>query len=184
MKKVLRKSNLVAGVLILVVVCLGIVLAGDVIVKEGTLEAENIDVSEDLTAAALTVDSTNNTLNTSTTYNNVGIGLAATSWGKLYVYGAYGFLSIDGTDTYPVARFRTSVGGGVIDFLGELSGHSYIMNGLNATGLKLGTRNAYASSVAIDIKPDRQVLMPYVYSDTVGGKRVHVIFVGRKKPSR
>ncbi len=38
MKKVLRKSNLVAGVLVLVVVCLGIVLAGDVIVKEGVIE--------------------------------------------------------------------------------------------------------------------------------------------------
>jgi hypothetical protein len=168
MKKIL-KSHLTACVLVLIVVCLGIVLAGDVEVEEGDMDVENLNVSEDLTAAALTVDSTNNTLNTSTTYNNVGIGLAATSWGKLYVYGAYGFLSIDGTDTYPVARFRTSVGGGVIDFLGELSGHSYIMNSLNATGLKLGTRNAYASSVAIDIKPDRQVLMPYVYSDTVGG---------------
>jgi hypothetical protein len=38
MKKVLRKSNFAAGILILVVVCLGIVLAGDVIVKEGTIE--------------------------------------------------------------------------------------------------------------------------------------------------
>ena len=45
MKKVLRKSNLVAGILILVVVCVGIVLAGDVIVKEGTLEAENINAT-------------------------------------------------------------------------------------------------------------------------------------------
>lgn len=41
MKKVLRKSRFVAGILILVVICLGIVLAGDVIVKEGTLKAEN-----------------------------------------------------------------------------------------------------------------------------------------------
>jgi len=40
MKKVLRKSNLVAGALVLVVVCLGIVLAGDVIVKEGTITAD------------------------------------------------------------------------------------------------------------------------------------------------
>ncbi|MCK4826361.1 hypothetical protein KA005_62035 [bacterium] len=40
MKKVLRKSNLVAGILVVVVVCLGIVLAGDVIVKEGTIEGE------------------------------------------------------------------------------------------------------------------------------------------------
>lgn len=38
MKKVLRKSNLVAGVLVLAVVCLGVVLAGDVIVKEGVIE--------------------------------------------------------------------------------------------------------------------------------------------------
>lgn len=40
MKKVLRKSRFVAGILILVVVCLGLVLAGDVIVKEGTVEGE------------------------------------------------------------------------------------------------------------------------------------------------
>jgi len=45
MKKVLRKSNLAAGVLILIVVCLGIVFAADVIVKEGTLEAENINAT-------------------------------------------------------------------------------------------------------------------------------------------
>ena len=38
MKRVLKKSNLAAGILILVVVCLGIVLAGDVIVKEGVIE--------------------------------------------------------------------------------------------------------------------------------------------------
>ena len=38
MKKVLRKSNFVAGILILVVVCLGIVFAGDVIFKEGVIE--------------------------------------------------------------------------------------------------------------------------------------------------
>jgi len=38
MKKVLRKSNLAAGILILVVVCLGIAFAGDVIVKEGVIE--------------------------------------------------------------------------------------------------------------------------------------------------
>ena len=37
MKKIL-KSKLAAGILILVVVCLGIVLAGDVIVKEGVIE--------------------------------------------------------------------------------------------------------------------------------------------------
>ena len=37
MKKIL-KSKLAAGILILVVVCLGIVLAGDVIVKEGVVE--------------------------------------------------------------------------------------------------------------------------------------------------
>jgi len=37
MKKVLRKSRLTAGILVLVVVCLGIVFAGDVIVKEGDL---------------------------------------------------------------------------------------------------------------------------------------------------
>jgi len=41
MKKVLRKNNLVAGILVLVVVCLGIVLAGDVIVKEGVVESVN-----------------------------------------------------------------------------------------------------------------------------------------------
>ena len=40
MKKVLRKSNLVAGILGLVIVCVGIVLAGDVIVKEGVIEGE------------------------------------------------------------------------------------------------------------------------------------------------
>jgi len=38
MKRVLKKSNLAAGILILVVVCLGIVLAGDAIVKEGVIE--------------------------------------------------------------------------------------------------------------------------------------------------
>lgn len=40
MKNVLRKSNFVSGILILVVVCVGIVLAGDVIVKEGVVEGE------------------------------------------------------------------------------------------------------------------------------------------------
>jgi len=39
MKKIL-KSKLAAAILILFVVCLGIVLAGDVIVKEGTIEGE------------------------------------------------------------------------------------------------------------------------------------------------
>jgi len=58
MKKVLRKSNLVAGILILVVVCLGIVLAGDVIVKEGTLEAENIDATGDVSGATITRNGT------------------------------------------------------------------------------------------------------------------------------
>ncbi len=38
MKKVLRKSNIAAVILILVVVCLRIVFAGDVIVKEGVIE--------------------------------------------------------------------------------------------------------------------------------------------------
>ena len=40
MKNVLRKSNIAVCILILIVVCLGIVFASDVIVKEGTLEAE------------------------------------------------------------------------------------------------------------------------------------------------
>ncbi|MBW8039781.1 MAG: hypothetical protein FVQ85_07255 [Planctomycetes bacterium] len=38
MKKVLRKSNLVVGVLILIAVCLGIVFASDGIVKQGVIE--------------------------------------------------------------------------------------------------------------------------------------------------
>jgi len=58
MKKVLRKSNLVAGILILVVVCLGIVFAGDVIVKEGTLEAENIDVTGTIEGGSITAGGT------------------------------------------------------------------------------------------------------------------------------
>jgi len=40
MKKVLRKSRLVAGILVLVVVCLGIVFAGDVVVREGDLAVD------------------------------------------------------------------------------------------------------------------------------------------------
>ena len=40
MKKVLRKSNLVAGVLVLIVVYSGIALAEDVVVKEGTITAD------------------------------------------------------------------------------------------------------------------------------------------------
>jgi len=57
MKKALRKSNLVAGILILVVVCVGIVLAGDVIVKEGTLDAENINATGDISGADLIAES-------------------------------------------------------------------------------------------------------------------------------
>jgi len=57
MKKALRKSNLVAGILILVVVCVGIVLAGDVIVKEGTLDAENINAAGDISGADLIAES-------------------------------------------------------------------------------------------------------------------------------
>jgi len=49
MKKVLRKSSLVGGVLILVVVSLGIVFAGDVVVKEGDVDVENLNVAENLT---------------------------------------------------------------------------------------------------------------------------------------
>jgi len=45
MKKVL-KSKLTAGILILIVVCLGIVFAGDVIVKEGLVEGENVYATE------------------------------------------------------------------------------------------------------------------------------------------
>jgi len=41
MKKVLRKSSLVASVLVLIVVSSGIVLAGNVIVKEGDVTADN-----------------------------------------------------------------------------------------------------------------------------------------------
>jgi len=129
-------------------------------------DINNLDVDGELE-----VDSTNNTLNTSTTYNNVGIGLAATNWGKLSVYGEYGTLTIDGTDTYAIARFGSSLGG-VIDCLGDLSGHTYIMQSLIDKDLKIGTRTSAggsASRVAIDIKADRRVLMPFVYSDTVGG---------------
>lgn len=52
MKKVLRKTNLVAGILILLVVCLGIVLAGDVIVQEGDMDVENLNVKGDITPFA------------------------------------------------------------------------------------------------------------------------------------
>ncbi len=45
MKKIL-KSHFVAGVLILVVVCLGIMFEADVVIKEGELEAENINATE------------------------------------------------------------------------------------------------------------------------------------------
>jgi len=301
MKKVLRKSNLVAGILILIVVCLGIVFAGDVIVKNGDLDVVNLNVSGDLTTsgtgagtfnktlvsdgsasvpsysftsdtdtgmwtyedggghqrlafsidgletfeisqnsflikdslsnyfleirhygtaltqrrtltidmnngsrtldltgnatlnqdvstlgsptfAGLTVDSTNNTITTSTTYDTVGIGRAATNWGKLYVYGDYGSLTIDQTTTYPVFRARgTTGGGGALDVLDDGSGNAYIMNSLDDKGLKLGTRADYHSSVAIDIKPDRRVLMPYVYSDTVGGtnRDLYIDYTGK-----
>jgi len=47
MKKVLRKSDLVAGVLILVVVCLGIVFAGDVIIKEGDMDVGDVNSAGD-----------------------------------------------------------------------------------------------------------------------------------------
>lgn len=46
-----RKSNLVACVLILIVVCLGIVFADDVVVKEGDLDVNNLDASGDITVA-------------------------------------------------------------------------------------------------------------------------------------
>lgn len=49
-KTLKRKSNLVACVLIFIVVCLGIVFAGDVVVKEGTLEAENVDATATIEA--------------------------------------------------------------------------------------------------------------------------------------
>lgn len=49
MKKVLRKSNLVAGILILIVVCLGIVFAGDVIVKQGDLDVSGSAILGDAT---------------------------------------------------------------------------------------------------------------------------------------
>ena len=57
MRKVL-KSRLTAGILVLVVVCLGIVLAGDVEVKEGTIEAENIDATGDVSGATITRNGT------------------------------------------------------------------------------------------------------------------------------
>jgi len=54
MKKVLRKRSFVAGVLILVVVCLGIVLAGDVVVREGDLAVDgDLNVTETATIEGL-----------------------------------------------------------------------------------------------------------------------------------
>lgn len=47
MKKVLRKNNLVAGILVLVVVCLGIVFAGDVIIKEGDMDVGDVNSAGD-----------------------------------------------------------------------------------------------------------------------------------------
>lgn len=46
-----RKGNLVAVVLGLIVVCLGIVFADDVVVKEGDVDVRNLDASGDITAA-------------------------------------------------------------------------------------------------------------------------------------
>lgn len=44
-KEVLRKSNLVVSILILIVVCLGIVFAGDVVVKEGEMTVRNLSAN-------------------------------------------------------------------------------------------------------------------------------------------
>jgi len=59
MKKVLRKSNLAAGILILVVVCLGIVFAGDVIVKEGIGIFDKIGIGTTSPSEALDLASGN-----------------------------------------------------------------------------------------------------------------------------
>src|SRR4030042_507236 len=44
MKKALRKSNFMSGILIVTVVCLGIVFAGNVVVKQGTAQFDSIGI--------------------------------------------------------------------------------------------------------------------------------------------
>jgi hypothetical protein len=55
MKKVLRKSNLMAGILILIVVCLGIVLAEDVVVRNGIVTSDEV-TADKITGDEITAD--------------------------------------------------------------------------------------------------------------------------------
>ncbi len=49
MKKVMKKSGLATGILILITVCAGIVFADDVVVQEGDVDVKNLDASGDVT---------------------------------------------------------------------------------------------------------------------------------------
>jgi len=104
MKKVLRKSNLAAGILILIVVCLGIVLAGDVIVKEGTIEGEvfkSTGCTATGTKAVAFGYSTTASNNYSTTmgYSTTASGLYSTAMGFFTTANGFSSTSVGGSTT-------------------------------------------------------------------------------------
>jgi|GEM_PF-5429656 len=117
MKKVLRKSNLVAGILVLIVVCLGIVFAGDVIVKQGVVEGvkfkstgctatgtKAIAFGEGTTASGI--------YSTAMGYDTTSDGLCSTAMGG-YGTTASGWCSIAmGLNTTASGDYSTAMGQG------------------------------------------------------------------------
>ena len=141
MKKVLRKNRLTAGILVLVVVCLGIVLAGDVVVKEGDLAVDG-DLATTGTGTFGSIGLIGGHLvpDTDNAYD-LGLGVAPPDekyWRNLCLKGDITGANIDVTGDITGANIDVTgdITGANIDVAGNIELYGYLMDEVDSVSVE------------------------------------------------